>query len=126
MHFKKHVLSYTIWPLLILLVGSSYFKFIILQDFTVSYEGFCDPLVNSCFIECEEFDENDKCLSEYFYTYVEREASDLNALCGKDITDCPAADTCTVTETKCSITYCDPDNDIGLCLETTNLNNNNI
>jgi hypothetical protein len=110
MHFLKHILLYILLPLLVLTIVTSYYRFAILHDYTVSYEGVCDPELFSCFTGCED----DECTSIYYYSSIERDAASLAALCGDDISDCDAANSC-LSDGDCRITYCDPNVDIGLC-----------
>lgn len=117
MHFKKYFFSYIIGILFILFIGSSYLRFIVLQDYLVSYETDCDPETESCFVGCED----DECTQEYYYAVIERKAFEINSICGKDITDCDEAYYCPDdTDIECSINFCDPETDKDGC---SNLNN---
>ncbi|MCD5381566.1 MAG: hypothetical protein LR008_03255 [Candidatus Pacebacteria bacterium] len=98
-------------PLLILTVVASYYRFLVLNDHPVAYEGFCDPYTEECFVGCED----DECLEESYYTEVERYAPTLLRLCGDDISDCEAANTCTENEDGCSVAYCEPEVDGEAC-----------
>jgi len=112
MKFKKYVLVYSILPLLILLVGSSYLRFMVNHDYMVAYEGECDPVTNICFVGCED----DECATEYYYSQVLKYAPNLLGQCSNDITDCDSANIClNEDEGRCSITYCDPDFDGDVC-----------
>lgn len=103
MHFKKYFLIYTIVPFLILVSAASYYRFMVLNDYMVSYEGVCDPLTEHCFIGCED----EECSIEYYYTEIRRHAVDIYNLCGNDISDCDAAQSCSLSDRACSITHCD-------------------
>ncbi len=104
MQFRKHFLLYILSLLILLLVSASFYRFIILQDYIVVFEGSCDPLTENCFIGCN----NDECTDVYYFVKVQRHASELYGVCGTDITDCDLANTCTVkSETSCSVTPCD-------------------
>src|SRR3989344_4685293 len=81
----------------------SYNRFIVRQDYIVRYEGECDPLLERCFVGCEDED----CTEEYNYSIVQKYAADLFAQCGRDITDCEAASMCLPGDRECSITYND-------------------
>lgn len=121
-HFKKYLLIYTIVPLLVLLTISSYYRFIVTNDYLVSYEGMCDPINENCFVDCED----EECTSEYYYTVVTRHATEIDNLCGDDITDCEAANICLPGSTECSITHCDLEVDGDSCEffdKTSDLNN---
>lgn len=114
-HIKNHILPYTLIPLLILSISVSYFRFMVLHDNIVAYEGYCDETSESCFVGCEEeVDSLNECPADsiYYFTEVERYADDLVRLCSNSIIDCEEADYCTESETSCSIYYCDPELDI--------------
>mgnify|MGYP000088151342 FL=1 len=111
MNFKRYILLYTIIPMLILAVSASYFRFMVSQDYLVTYEGFCDPYTESCFIYCED----ETCTDPFYSTSITRKAAAVFSVCGEDITDCEAADVCTDNETECSVLYCDPILDIDAC-----------
>lgn len=105
MHFKKYFLLYTLIPLLILSTAASYFRFMVIHDYTVEYEGSCEPEGSSCFIGCGD----EECKVEYYYTIVTKNASHLFEQCGTDITDCELANICLPEDNEdCNITYCDP------------------
>lgn len=111
MHFRENILLYTLIPLIVLASTASYYRFMVIHDYIVSYEGTCDPALESCFVGCED----DECTDEYYYTRVERYAANLINFCGNDITDCEEANSCTSGENDCSITYCDPVTDLDQC-----------
>lgn len=113
MNLRKNFLIYTILPLLILAGASSYYRFMVTNDFLVSYEGICDPVTESCFVGCED----DTCENVYYYTLIERDAADLVNKCGDNISNCEESNSCIATERSCSITYCDQVLDTGLCDE---------
>jgi hypothetical protein len=115
MHLKKYFLLYTLIPLFILTTGALYYRFIVLQDYTVLYEVDCDPLEHTCYIGCED----DECIDEYYYNLVSRKAADIRALCGDDITDCDEAAQCPVEEISCSIDFCDADSLVDECTDIT-------
>jgi len=69
----------------------------------VEYEKTCDSTLEKCFVGCED----DGCVKEYYYSRIQKYASDLYAECGKDITDCENANICLPNDQKCSVTYCD-------------------
>jgi len=85
-----------------LTVLTSYYRYVIAQDFMVTYEIDCDPTSTYCYIGCED----DDCTEEYFYQEVERYAATLLEFCGEDITDCEASYTCMTNEADCYVTSC--------------------
>lgn len=114
-HFFPHILVL----LIVLTSVASYYRFIIKQDYMVEYESVCNPLAEKCFIGCED----DACTKEYFYSKVFKYAPDLYRECGKDITNCEAANVCLPDDRKCSITFCDTEVDGSICkIPTSNLN----
>jgi len=111
MHFQNHILVYVLLPLLVLTIGATFYRAVILHDYNVSYEGSCDSVVESCFVGCED----DECTQEYFYTIIKRYAPNLIANCGDNMGNCEAANICPLDETDCEITFCDPNLDIRMC-----------
>lgn len=104
MQFRKHLLYYTLVPLIILCVGASYVRFFVLHDYLIAYEGQCNPSTNDCFTGCND----ESCVDIYFYTKVQKYAPDLMQQCGVDIRDCEFANVClSQNDRHCSITYCD-------------------
>ncbi|MDD3531375.1 MAG: hypothetical protein PHV99_02175 [Candidatus Pacebacteria bacterium] len=96
-------------------LGYAYFRFMIVRDYMVAYEGECDPAAQSCFVGCDD----SACTSEYYYAKVQKYAVHLQAECGPDITNCDAASVCLPEdEGKCLITYCDSELDGVTCTET--------
>lgn len=85
------------------------------NDYLVSYEGFCDPAESSCYVDCAD----DECTEEYYFTIVERPATEIYSLCGSDITDCEAANHCSTDSEECSVSYCDPDAGEDNCVSLT-------
>ena len=110
-HFKRYFFLYTLVLLVTLATAASYYRFIELQDYTVTYEVDCNPEERNCFIGCE----NDECTEQYYYKLVTRMSTDIEAICGQDITDCEAAAYCTEGERQCSLEYCDSDDEFSDC-----------
>lgn len=107
MKFRDNILLFTLTPLIVLFIGASYMRFIVIHDYMVEYEGECDPATNTCFVGCED----EECTTEYYYSKIQKYAPDIFAQCGADITDCENANVCLDGENKCSITLCDPETD---------------
>jgi len=100
----------------ILSSSASYYRFVVLDDYLVSYEGECDPYTQVCFVGCED----DECTSEYYYSLMEKYAPNVFEQCGKDITDCENAYVCLPEDgEKCAITFCDPESGADACEELT-------
>jgi len=110
-HLKKYFLLYTITPLAILTISASFYRYMILEDFFVTYEIACNPQTASCFIGCED----DECTEEYYFSLVTRHTNDISLLCGEDITDCEAALSCGVNEATCQVIYCDQTDELAQC-----------
>ena len=90
--------------LLILAVGSSYYRFVVLEDYVVAYEGDCDPDFESCYYDCEDDEFNEY----YYFSIIERQVKEIKALCGKDVTECDEAYECQPDVEFCTISFCDP------------------
>lgn len=95
-------LWYAITLLLVFTLGASYVRFMVQQDYVVSYEVECNPETDSCYVGCA----NDDCTEEYYYAVMSRHNNTVQSLCGLDVTDCEAAQTCSVNESRCAIEYC--------------------
>lgn len=110
-HFRDHILFFTLVPLIILISIFSYYRFFISNDYVIKYEAECDPFIADCFVGCED----EECAEEYYYFYVQKYAANLYQQCGEDITDCETASVCLPSESKCSIIYCNTETDGDLC-----------
>ena len=88
--------------LLIVFFSSGYIRFFVYHDYYTSYKTTCDTTNESCFSECTD----DNCHEKNFYKYIKRDASQLYALCGADITNCDAAKRCGEGEQSCEVIYC--------------------
>lgn len=105
MQFKSHLLSYVLVPLCVLAIAASFYRFVVVGDYIVEYEGACDPATESCFFACD----SEECAEVYYYTWVQKRNVDVRAQCGVDVTDCEAASMCLPSDRDCSIAYCDPE-----------------
>jgi hypothetical protein len=103
-HFKKYILIYTLLPLVLLMVATSYYRFMVLQDYTVGYEGMCDPYESSCYVYCED----EACSEPFYYSWMERNAGMLYDTCGELVTECDAAYECTNDDPTCYESFCKP------------------
>ncbi len=103
MGFKKHPILYIILPLCVIAIVASFYRFMVLRDYMVTYEGVCDPATHSCFLACVD----DSCSETYYYSLVQKRSQDVMAQCGPDITDCELASVCVESDRECSIEYCD-------------------
>ena len=102
-HFHDHILSYILIPIIILVALFSYYRFMVKYDYVVGYQGSCDPTTGKCFKSCDD----NACKNPSYYTEMQKYEPDLYKECGKDITNCDAANVCLPTDHKCSIIYCD-------------------
>ena len=102
-NFHFYILAF----LVTLFIVASYYRFVVKQDYVVGYEGACDPIVESCFIGCED----DDCTEEYYYSKMQKYAPDLYAECGESIIECELASICLPEDRNCSIIYCDAETD---------------
>lgn len=103
-HFLNKIVFYCVVLSIGGIVVLSYNRFVVKNDYLVSYKVTCDPAIASCFVGCE----NEKCTEQYYYSLVEKYAPDLYSECGLDITNCEEANFCTTNDSQCSITYCNP------------------
>tara|TARA_B100000745_G_scaffold224470_1_gene150030 strand:- start:100 stop:471 length:372 start_codon:yes stop_codon:yes gene_type:complete len=102
---RNNILLVTLLPLLVLAIGASYLRFMVLYDYSVTYEGFCDPETSICFEYCED----DECLEPFYYAWIERDASTLREICDDlDVASCEASQKCAQDEENCSVSFCDP------------------
>ena len=100
--------------LFILVICGSFYRFISLEDYLVSYKGDCDPDIEICYEYCED----NEC---FYYSIIERTASEVISLCGKDVTECDEAYECRNDVEECSIHFCKPkENEENVCV--TNIN----
>lgn len=103
---RNHILKIIIIPLVILFVGASYVRFVLLNDYMVSYEVACNPETDSCFIGCSD----DECTQQYPYYTVEKYATNVTRECGSTIENCTFATQCVPEDTDtCTMTYCSPE-----------------
>ena len=121
MLFKKHLLTLVILPLFVLFVVASYFRFMVLQDYTVGYEGDCDPYTQSCYFYCDEWDDedpnnDDECAEPFYYSWMERNAGMIYQTCGHgNVLECDAAYECGNEDGTCRIYFCDPETEPDDC-----------
>jgi hypothetical protein len=101
-HCKKYLLLYTLLPLIVLMVSTSYYRFLVAQDYTIGYEGECDPYTEHCYVYCED----EVCEEPFYYSWIERNAGIVYDLCGPLVTECDAAYACPADELDCKITFC--------------------
>lgn len=123
-NFKDNFFLYTLLPLLVIFIGVSFFRFIIKNDYLVTYEIDCDPSINSCFVG-----HDDETNEQYYYSQITKYAPEIYEECGSDITDCENANICLPNEPQCFIEYCEEDKfGINICsspsLQKTVLPNN--
>lgn len=111
MKFHDNFFYYILTLLVVIMVSASYVRFMVNQDYLVSFEGACNPTTENCFTGCED----DECTTQYYYSEVVKYAPDLYRECGPDITDCEAANVCLPDDRKCSVTYCDIEVDGDTC-----------
>lgn len=111
MEFTKRILFYTLAPLLIFTASYSFYRFIVVNNYLVGFEGSCDPEIHSCFIGCND----DACTDTYYYAKIERNAATVKKQCGADVSVCSVAETCLENEKGCTVTYCDPETDGDSC-----------
>lgn len=107
-YIKTHFFSLSIIVLLLLLLGGSYVRFVVMSDYLITFEGECDPYTESCYEGCED----EACSEIYYYNLIERHAAETFNRCGTgNVLECDAAWECQDDAEDCSITYCDQEID---------------
>lgn len=105
-HLKRHFFFYAVLLLLLISVSASLFRFLVIYDYEVTYEGDCDPYTESCFVYCED----DRCMDPFYYSWITAPANLIEEMCGDDVTSCDFAYSC-LDSGACSVEYCDTDTD---------------
>lgn len=101
--FSRQFFTIGLIFLVTIFISASFFRFVVLKDYHVTYEVECDPTEKSCFIGCTD----DNCAEEYLYYVVDKYAHDVVGECGNSVKDCELAKTCQADNIFCEITYCD-------------------
>lgn len=114
MFLKKYLLLLFLAPLLVLSTVSSYYRFVILHDYLVSYENECDPYSQSCYVYCDD----DDCLKPFYYSIIERRANELYQLCGNNVTLCGEAYKCQSSNFECKTYFCEDSDNCDLLSES--------
>jgi len=109
--FKNNFFLFILMPIILIIGYISFNRFIINHDYMISYEGDCDPVIENCYIGCED----DECNEKYFYTKIFKYAPDLYEQCGNTIVGCDSANICFINDKNCSISYCDLEFESNLC-----------
>lgn len=117
-YLKEHFFFYTLLILLFLAIAASFYRFVVISDYTIYDEIECDPYTSSCFLYCE----TDECEEPFYYAEMTRNAAFYINVCeGLDYYDCDASYDCMPEEKDCTVTFCDetdPEND---CYHFTNI-----
>lgn len=99
----NRIFFYSVAICIVIAVFVSFYRFVLINDYVIYYEGSCDPVIESCFESCDG-----EC---YYYTKVQKYAPDIYYECGKDITDCEVANVCLLQDRRCSVVYCNQEID---------------
>ena len=97
--------------LLIGSIGMSYYRYIVVHDYVITAEVYCDPRVERCFMSvCDTSDETAECTGDpeedtSYYKIVQRNAQHIPS-CDPMTADC-AASVCRIDEEECDIELCD-------------------
>jgi hypothetical protein len=102
---SKHILTVILTPAIVLTVAACFFRFFVLEDYLIAYEGDCDPETQSCYVWCEDSEDSSSC---FYYSVIERHASEIAEKCDLDVSECDAAYVCQEDVEICSLSYCDP------------------
>ncbi len=95
--------------LLVLSVSTSYYRYVVLHDYTIKAEMDCDPSEESCFVYiCDS--EYEECTGDpeedtWYYKYLYRNAQNI-PLCDPYNTDNCSAFTCDENEVGCYEEFC--------------------
>mgnify|MGYP006299818637 CR=1 FL=1 len=103
-HLQKHYFFYGVISLLILSIAASFFRFMVAYDYSVRYEGECDPYSQSCYQFCED----EGCSEPFYYSWITAHGKNIVDNCNEDITTCDYAYNCVDTG-DCILSYCDPE-----------------
>lgn len=105
----EEILKKMVWVLFVIgmlySVSATYIRVFEKGDYIVRYKISCDPSLEKCFSEeiCDEA--GIKCDTNYYST-MQREKSNLEKICGTDISTCALAEKCMEGEKNCSIKFC--------------------
>jgi hypothetical protein len=101
-YVTQRILLIVLVPLCIYALVTAFLRFIVANDYTVEYEGACDPVAESCFVGCVD----EECSEVYYHTWIQKQASDVYAMCGPSVLECEEASTCVPGDDECTVTYC--------------------
>lgn len=141
MVLKDHLLTLVILPLMVLFIASSYYRFMVMQDYTIGYEGDCNPYTQNCYYYCDEWDDadpdnDDECAEPFYYSWIDRHAGMIYNTCAPEweaqceaaalcidgeeceaecnfgsVALCDAAYECGNGDESCFISFCDPESE---------------
>ena len=101
-------------------VGTAFYKFFVLRDYSIQTQVDCDPSVDSCFVlECTPDSDGvtgdctgDPEQDTHYYKIMQKNVANVyDCTAGSD--GCPTV-TCDKNETGCGYTYCEQDNTDGV------------
>ncbi len=99
---------------LVLSVGSSFYKFFVIRDYPIQAQDVCDPSFEICFVyHCDVAYEEctgDPIADTSYYKMVERNAKNI-PLCDPNLEGCTPL-VCPEGEVGCSVTFCEPSEEV--------------
>ncbi len=98
---KSTILLYVMGILILVSVGVTFYRYMILKDYQVITEIECNPEIENCFVRTEE----DGTIS--YYKIISRNAANI-PLCDPAQDESCRALVCEAEELKCEITFCSP------------------
>lgn len=111
MERKSKILLGAFVLLLVWSIGMSYYRYMVIHDYIIKIEAYCDPSAEVCFVRsCDTEDETAECTGNpeedtAYYKIVTRNAQYMPA-CDPMNADCPVS-VCREDEEGCSVEQCD-------------------
>jgi len=116
---KANKIFYIILALLIIAsIAATFYKIVIMKNYQITAQVFCDPKTEKCFVSVCDPSADDTCSAAStteerttYYKNISKKAASISACeatlekngCGEELS-------CTTGEADCSYTYCDPNN----------------
>ncbi len=107
----EEILKKMVWILFIIgilySIIATYMRVFENGDYVIMYRVPCNPATEICFSE-ETCDESSNQCETNYYSSIQRTKSNLESICGTDISTCALAEKCMDGEVNCLITFCNP------------------
>lgn len=110
---KSNIIFYTLLALLLAVsIGFTYYKIVILKNYQIVAQVFCDPATEKCFKTICDLATDNTCSatsSPTYYKNISKKASTIYACeSTAEKIGCKDELICTVGESDCSYTFCNP------------------